>query len=758
VLEPEPLSGVSMWIFSTDNRLRQILSRFVIHPMLDNFVLTMIVASSITLALEEPGLDPNSDLANFLHIADYVFTAIFTLEMLSKVIVSNFMLDPNAYIKSGFNVLDFSIVCVSILSCVGALNSDGLRSLRTFRALKPLRTIKRAPGLRCVVEAILRCMPGFINIALVSSVCYLVFAILGVQFWSGKFWKCSDDSVTGVDECFGIADDGSPRLWQNAPINFDTVSNGMLTLFEVASMELWLDVMYNAMDVPSTIGMQPIKNNAWYSAIYFVIFIIIGSFLIMNLFVGAVVDTFNTVKKENLRSATLSDSQQQFVSSMREMLANKPVPVLVPLEGGCSGFRGLCFQLATSDLFDNIILCLIAVNILVMGAGWWELPDLGVEVGSQAMRDVQDTPWNKALDLINFIFTFIFSSEAIVKLLGLGTKQYFESSMNIFDFCVVTVSVIGCMLEVFLGDDQSPTLIGVLLIFRAARVMRLFRLTVRFEGVKRLLETLVFTLPSLMNVTMLLMLVLFIFTILGMSFFGNNPNSTVTDHGHYGLYTEHANFRTFWKGFFTLFRMCTGESWNGIMHDVMEHSGGASSLFFVFFMVIAAQLMLNLVIAILLDEFSDRGKTDSYEVTPADLDHFTRVWSDFDPEATLKLQVKKVPEFLIALGEPLGVPADTSESGARLAAIKLAIPITRGRCHFIEVFTAGVKKALGVNTIDTEVLAEVLLALHKRFPELEEDNQKAELEEETRAVLEAEKNEDASQEEQKQDGDASPHK
>merc|ERR1712166_740358 len=117
--------------------------------------------------------------------------------------------------------------------------------------------------------------------------------------------------------------------------------------------------------------------------------------------------------------------------------------------------------------------------------------------------------------------------------------------------------------------------------------------------------------------------------------------------------------------------------------------------------------------------------------------------------ATLKLQVKKVPEFLIALGEPLGVPADTSESGARLAAIKLAIPITRGRCHFIEVFTAGVKKALGVNTIDTEVLAEVLLALHKRFPELEE---------ETRAVLEAEKNEDASQEEQKQDGDASPHK
>jgi len=278
VPDPEPLTGVSLWIFSPKSGFRKMLSRFVIHPMFDNFILLMIVASSVTLALEEPGLDENSTLAKWLHILDFVFTAIFTIEMIFKVIVSNFMLDANAYMRSGFNVLDFSIVCVSILSCTGALASDGLRALRTFRALKPLRTIKRAPGLRCVVEAILRCMPGFINIALVSSVCYLVFAILGVQFWAGKFWKCSDDSVASVEQCVGTADDGSPRQWQNAPINFDNVSNGMLSLFEIASMELWLDVMYNAMDVPSEIGLQPVQDEAWYFAIYFVIFIIIARF------------------------------------------------------------------------------------------------------------------------------------------------------------------------------------------------------------------------------------------------------------------------------------------------------------------------------------------------------------------------------------------------------------------------------------------------------------------------------------------------
>jgi len=441
----------------------------------------------------------------------------------------------------------------------------------------------------------------------------------------------------------------------------------------------------------------------------------------MNLFVGAVVDTFNTVKKENLRSATLSDSQQQFVSSMREMLANKPKPVLIPPEE-CVGIRGLCFTLVTNDVFDHTIVGLIGLNIIVMSMSWWELPDLGIEANSAASRELQETPWNTALDYINLVFTFIFLTEAILKLFGLGIKQYFDSALNTFDFVVVSVSVIGCAIEIMMGDDQSSTLIGVLLLFRAARVMRLFRLTVRFEGVKRLLETLVFTLPALMNVTMLLVLVLFIFTILGMSFFGDNPYATVTDHGHYGLYNEHANFRTFWKGFFTLFRMCTGESWNGIMHDVMDVSGGEASLFFVLFMVIAAQLMLNLVIAILLDEFSDRGKTDSFDVTPSDLDHFTTVWSDFDPEASLKLPIRKVPAFLMALGEPLGMPANTTVSAARLAYMKMSIPISGGKCHFIEVFTACVKKVLNVTTIDTEVLAEVLSALHKRFPELEKDN------------------------------------
>jgi hypothetical protein len=379
--------------------------------------------------------------------------------------------------------------------------------------------------------------------------------------------------VKNVTECIGTAADGRARKWENAPINFDNVSNGMLTLFEVSSMELWLDVMYNSMDAPAEIGEQPETNRQWWACMFYVIFIIVGPFLIMNLFVGAVVDTFNTVKEESDRSATLTEEQEQFVASMKSMCANKPKPVLLPLDSqGCaSTVRVRCFELVTNEKFDLSVVTLIAVNILVMSLVWWEKPALGVEADSEAERLTQDTAWNDSLDWINNGFTVIFVIECALKLMGLGIAQYFDAGLNIFDFGVVTISVCGFVLEMASsGGGGSSELLNMMLIFRAARVLRLFRLTVRFTGVKRLLETLLFTFPSLMNVTMLLGLVLFIFTILGMNLYGETKFSTSSSYSHYGLYTEHANFSSFWKGFFTLFRMSTGESWNGIMHDVME--------------------------------------------------------------------------------------------------------------------------------------------------------------------------------------------
>merc|ERR1719326_1406108 len=103
--------------------------------------------------------------------------------------------------------------------------------------------------------------------------------------------------------------------------------------------------------------------------------------------------------------------------------------------------------------------------------------------------------------------------------------------MNVFDFCIVCISLVGFIIDMSI-DDVDPSLISVISVIKAGRVVRIFRLAMRVKGIRKLLETLIYTLPSLFNVTCLLIIILFIYTVLGMAFFGSQP----FDKGPYNLY------------------------------------------------------------------------------------------------------------------------------------------------------------------------------------------------------------------------------
>ena len=109
--------------------------------------------------------------------------------------------------------------------------------------------MRRVAGLRVVIDTMLLCAPSFINIFFLAMIVLSVFGILGVQLWAGKLWTCSDpdgETLFGVD----LNNCVEPNIWKNADMHFDNIGGAMLTLFEVASLELWLDVMYAAMDAP----------------------------------------------------------------------------------------------------------------------------------------------------------------------------------------------------------------------------------------------------------------------------------------------------------------------------------------------------------------------------------------------------------------------------------------------------------------------------------------------------------------------------
>jgi len=716
--KPLVLTGDSLFILSPTNPVRVLLGKMVDTSWFQNTILAAIVISSLSLAMDEPGLDEDSGVGQFLLVTNWIFTIMFTVELLIKVTVYGFLFTPNAYLKDGWNVLDCFIVIISNVSLYDSGSGGSLKALRALRALRPLRTIKRAPGLRVVVDALLACMPSFVNISIVSFVFYLVFAIMGVQFWAGKFWTCNDVSVDNVTQCVGtyVDDNGDTvdREWSNAPMNFDNVLNGLLTLFEVASLELWLDVMYSAMDVSSTIGDQPERNQSGYFALYFVLFVIIGSFLVLNLFVGAVVDQFTQAKAETGHSLVLTEDQESFVDGLKMMVRQKPFPKPKMPQGTGTWikFRQLCFKICMWDrtsphytgvTFDWCVSSLIVINVIIMSMYVWEPPSSVVDIDSTAAEDAQESTYNDVLEILNYVFTWIFFIEMVIKLIALGCYKYWKDDWNKLDGIVVLLSLASFITEVTVGavTDINPTILRVCRAFRIIRIFRLLK-SKSGRGVLSLLETLVISLPALANVSALLLLVIFIFSCLGMSFFGDmdtGPGQTGQFEQYpYKLYNEHANFTNFYRSFLLLFRVSTGESWNGIMHDCMVHSYTGAWVYWLAYMVIVAYLLFNLLIAIVLEEFSNRARQETLHVTANDIANFVECWRRLDPECTHYIKDTELTVLIKALEPPLGM--DNGSLQLLFLQDSLYIPSHNGRLHFVEVFTALLKNAYGTSEMN----------------------------------------------------------
>lgn len=735
----QTLVGTSLLIFRPNNPIRTFAWDIVEHPYFDCFILCCIVVSSITLAIEYPDLDDDGTLKKTLEAFDLVFTIIFSIEMVLKIVVYGFVCGKGTYLQDPWNVIDFMVVMSSLLFVSGVNQVGFFKVLRIFRCMRPLRMIKRAPGLKCVVDAIMGCMPAFIQISCVTACVYLVFAIMGVQLWAGKFWYCNDDSVSVVTQCRGnfINSDGEVviRRWANQPMNFDNVWNGMLTLFEVASLELWLDVLHSAMDVPENIGEQPKENRCGFYALYFVVFVVIGCYLLLNLFVGAVVDNFNEVKQATTRSAVITEDQQRFVQTLKSMMRAVPEGKTAKPKGDKDTwlfrlrlfmFRVSTFnwktwkqvQLREMPTFDSVTSALIICNIVVMSAIHWTMPPFPTLEGSDAAYDAQNTTWNQTMEWINFGFTVIFCVEAAIKLMGLGVAQYFQNRMNAFDFFIVCISILGMLCD-FVFTAMSDDARNVIIVLRAGRVIRIFRLAGRIKGIRRLLLTLLYAFPALLNVSILLFLVLFIFSVLAMNFFGSMQLGV----GHYGLLNEHANFKNFYYSFFTLFRMATGESWNGIMHDIMEVYPHAW-LFFVSYMVVCAYLMFNLVIAVLLDEFSSAAAQESDIITPEMVENYAFAWQDLDPTASHFIPCDTLPMLLKRVEPPLGVGADADVTAVIRLLKELRIKQFGGSAHFVETFIALVSRAYRVQELDSRIYNEVVEQLIETFPSIKDVDQK----------------------------------
>ena len=691
---PSTNGGNALYVFGPSNTVRIFATYLVNHPMFERIILLSIATSSILLIVEDPRVDMKA--GDPLNIANMFFTALFCVEMLCKLVAFGLVRGEGAYLKDGWNVLDAIVVMISLFALVFA-QFQFVKVFRIMRTLRPLRVVNRNLGLKIVVRSLLRSLPQVANVGVVVSLIFFVFAILGVQLFGGKLNYCTDEAITEQARCDGFLEDAYepnnsltliPREWRRRDQHFDDIRFALLTLFEVSTLELWSKIMYNTIDSHAK-GMGPIRHATPQAGLYFITFIIFGSFFVLNMFVGVVIYNYNVEKKMMEGKGLLSAEQERWIEMQRLMLTFRPVVKMPYLTKGPRRFSS---TIASSPAFEYAIYTVIMLNVAVMG----------MEHEGQSMY------FEKLLGSVNNACSGFFLVEMCVKLHA-WRWTYFRNGWNRYDCLLVLVSVSSLPYELLVSSDSAYA--TPIKLFRILRVLRLLKSS---RGMRLLLETLWYSLPYLSNIFLFLGLVFFVYGALGVSLFHD------VKRGEYLTY--HANFDNFPVTILVLFRASTGEDWNGIMHDLMTKDCGKhyieaedryldkcgpgmwiAPLYFMSFLCIAAEVMLNLFIAVILDNFSTTVHIEKSKVGTSELNRFVSIWSDFDPDADLLVPTSRFPQLLARLGPPLGVNDEFSRIDLMRQCERFQIPEHGGMIHFVEVLIPLARLGMGVELSDNEM-------------------------------------------------------
>uniref|UniRef100_A0A3Q0KBR4 Voltage-dependent calcium channel type A subunit alpha-1 n=1 Tax=Schistosoma mansoni TaxID=6183 RepID=A0A3Q0KBR4_SCHMA len=704
----------SMFIFAPTNAIRRFCHFVVNLRYFDLFIMIVICASSIALAAEDP-ISEQSKRNTILEHFDYAFTGVFTIELILKVIDLGVVLHPGSYFRDTWNILDAIVVFFALVAFVvrsatslgrigtstSAKNLNTIKSLRVLRVLRPLKTINRVPKLKAVFDCVISSLKNVFNILIVYWLFQFIFAVIAVQLFQGKFFYCNDVSKMTRDDCQGqfidYNDRGDPflqnRTWRTRDFNYDNVIHAILTLFTVTTGE----VLKNSID--STVADRgPSPDFRQEMAIFYVVFFIVFPFFFVNIFVALIIITFQNQGENELIELDLDKNQKRCIDFA---INARPLCRYMPKDRHSLKYR--VWRLVVSTPFEYYIMVMIAINTLILMMKYHRQEQktyftASVDTEQQAYHNYCNT-----LLYFNSAFTVMFSVECMLKIMAFGPKNYFRDRWNIFDF----ITVIGSITDVLVSELQESAFLslGFLRLFRAARLIKLLR---QGYSIRIILWTFIQSIKALPYVCLLITMLFFIYCIVGMQVFGNiktDPHSQLNNHN---------NFQTFGDGILLLFRCATGENWQEIMLDCAagkECEGSGEScgssytyLYFSTFNFLCSFIMLNLFVAVIMDNF-DYLTRDSSILGPHHLDEFVRVWAEYDPGATGLIHHRDVYEMLRNMEPPVGFGKNCPYRLAYRKLIRMNMPVDENGCvHFTTTLLALIRESLGIKTGPTEIM------------------------------------------------------
>lgn len=249
--------------------LSETCARIVAAPLFNHLVIALILLNGVAIGLETSRW-VTERVGDLLGDVNQLILSAFILEALVKMAAHGNR--PWRYFSSGWNCFDFTIILLSLIPAAGPLATLA----RLVRVLRVLRLVSAFPELRLLVDTLLRSLPGMVHIGLLMSIIFYIYGVAG----------------------YFLFHEIDPTHWRSLPI-------ALLSLFRIVTLEDWTDIMYDAMEFMPW---------AW---VYFVSFVVVGSFVVINLFIGLVLSNLDEAKLRRLDELQQPPSQSEILRELR---------------------------------------------------------------------------------------------------------------------------------------------------------------------------------------------------------------------------------------------------------------------------------------------------------------------------------------------------------------------------------------------------------------------------------------------------------
>ncbi|CAD6887851.1 unnamed protein product [Tilletia laevis] len=594
---------------------------------------------------------------SWFSLVEVVLSAFFIFEFVVKVIADGFAFTPNAYLLSVWNALDLFVLTTLLINVSTEMAVIGgvSRFTRALKAFRALRLINLTEVMKDTFRAIAIAGAGRIVDASVLALLYIIpYAVWGQRLFAGLLYSCNDGggAIFTKRDCvgeYGVSPSQwqflAPRIWENpresSVYSFDDFKSSLLILFEIVSLEGWINVMSTAMSIVGK-DRQPQQDSRQINALFFVIYNLVGAVFVLTLFVSVIIENFQTFSG----AAFQTTEQRQWLDLKK--LIHRQRPSKRPVQKPKGATRAWCYERA------------------VQKTGWWSRSVTIIYVLNIVVLMTQrynDPLWVERLrEIVYLVFTLIYSADIVVRMYGIGLRSFVDTWWNLYDLAVVagTLATTIPLLRPGVGSQVNVQFQKIFLTGIA------FKLVQKSDSLNQLFKLAIASLPSILNLFLLWLTFFLVFAIMLVEVFG------LTKWGPSETYSK--NFSTLIGSLLFLSMMSTGEGWNSYMHDyTLQDPACTPSLnyldtdcgstgwaygLFIGWNVVSMYIFLNMFTGTVVENFSYIFQVGGkMSLSRAQIRGFKKAWAQFDPDRTGYVTRDKFVPFFRSLNGVLDVKA-----------------------------------------------------------------------------------------------------